>query len=155
METFFKLWTSYLASGVEGVAGLLIGLAALQATLRALILFVRKVGRNAGLAELETENIRLRLGRWLALALEFALAADILRTAIAPTWGEIGQLAAIATIRTLLNYFLQKEIDRAAVRHPERLLQTYTPSPSTPSNGLKRMLGKAGITRSETEVEAP
>jgi uncharacterized membrane protein len=62
------------------------------------------------------EEVRLRLGRWLALALEFELGADILRTAIAPTWSEIGQLAAIAAVRTALNYFLQQEIDRAAVR---------------------------------------
>ena len=62
------------------------------------------------------EDVRLRLGRWLALALEFLLAADILRTAVAPTWSEIGQLAAIATIRTALNFFLQLEIDRAEQR---------------------------------------
>ncbi len=80
--------------------------------------------------EPQTEHIRLRLGRWLALALEFELGADILRTAIAPTWGEIGQLAAIAAIRTLLNYFLQKEIDRAARRQPEMALQTHTPEQS-------------------------
>lgn len=36
----------------------------------------------------------------LALALEFELAADILRTAIAPTWNEIGQFAAIIVLRT-------------------------------------------------------
>jgi hypothetical protein len=64
-----------------------------------------------------TEEIRLTLGRWLALALEFELAADILRTAIAPTWNEIGQLAAIVVLRTALNYFLQREIDHAADRH--------------------------------------
>ena len=63
-----------------------------------------------------TEDIRLTLGRWLALALEFELAADILRTAIAPTWNEIGQLAAIIVLRTALNYFLQREIDQAASR---------------------------------------
>ena len=57
-------------------------------------------------------EVRLGLGRWLALGLEFALAADILRTAIAPTWREIGQLAAIATLRTALNFFLEREIDR-------------------------------------------
>ena len=57
-----------------------------------------------------------RLGRWLALALEFLLAADILRTAVAPSWSEIGQLAAIATIRTALNFFLQLEIDRSEER---------------------------------------
>ena len=136
METLFKLWTGYLASGVEGVAGLLIAIASLQATLRALLLFVRKTGATAGSQEPETENIRLRLGRWLALALEFELGADILRTAIAPTWAEIGQLAAIATIRTLLNYFLQKEIDRAARRQPDSALQPYTPPELSRSNGM-------------------
>ncbi len=46
----------------------------------------------------------------LGLALEFLLAADILSTAVAPTWDAIGKLAAVATIRTLLNYFLGQEL---------------------------------------------
>jgi uncharacterized membrane protein len=48
------------------------------------------------------------------LALEFEIAADILRTAVAPRWNEIGQLAAIIALRTALNFFLQKEIEKAA-----------------------------------------
>lgn len=55
-------------------------------------------------------QVRLRLGQYLLLALELQLAADILSTAIAPSWDQIGKLAAIAIIRTLLNYFLIKEI---------------------------------------------
>lgn len=55
-------------------------------------------------------RVRLVLGSYLVLGLEFQLAADILRTAISPSFEEIGQLAAIAAIRTLLNYFLTKEI---------------------------------------------
>lgn len=55
--------------------------------------------------------LRLALARYLIVALEFQLAADIVSTAIAPSWDQIGKLAAIATIRTVLNYFLQKEID--------------------------------------------
>jgi len=62
------------------------------------------------------ESVRLRLARWLAVALEFALAADILRTAIAPSWDEIGKLAAIAALRTILNFFLQREIAEEAAR---------------------------------------
>ncbi len=54
--------------------------------------------------------IRLEFSRYLSLALEFQLASDILSTAIAPTWDEIGKLAATATIRTALNYFLSREI---------------------------------------------
>lgn len=55
-------------------------------------------------------RLRLELGRYLALGLEFQLAGDVLRTAIAPTFEEIGQLAAVAAIRTALNYFLEREI---------------------------------------------
>jgi uncharacterized membrane protein len=54
--------------------------------------------------------VRLGLGRYLALGLEFQLASDVLRTAVAPTLREIGELAAVAAIRTALNYFLAKEI---------------------------------------------
>ncbi len=54
--------------------------------------------------------IRLSLGRFLTLGLEFQLASDVLRTAIAPSFEELGQLAAVATIRTVLNYFLSREI---------------------------------------------
>ena len=55
-------------------------------------------------------RVRLVLARHLTLALEFQLAADILSTAIAPSWDRIGKLAAIAIIRTALNYFLMIEM---------------------------------------------
>lgn len=48
---------------------------------------------------------------WLLIALEFALAADLVATAVAPTWDDIGQLAVIALIRTFLGYFLERDID--------------------------------------------
>ena len=54
--------------------------------------------------------IRLAFARYLTLALELQLAADILSTSVAPTWDRIGKLAAIAVIRTALNYFLNKEM---------------------------------------------
>ncbi|CAA9298956.1 MAG: hypothetical protein AVDCRST_MAG11-682 [uncultured Gemmatimonadaceae bacterium] len=55
-------------------------------------------------------GVRLTLARYLALALEFQLGADILSTAIAPSWTAIGKLGAIAVIRTALNYFLEREM---------------------------------------------
>ncbi|KAE8762447.1 DUF1622 domain-containing protein [Georgenia thermotolerans] len=73
----------------------------------AFVLFVK------ALAQRDTRGfvrVRLLLGRFLALGLEFQLASDVLRTAVAPSFAEIGQLAAIAAIRTGLNYFLAKEI---------------------------------------------
>ncbi len=59
------------------------------------------------------EHVRLTLGRFLALGIEFQLAADILTTAVSPTFDDIGKLGAIAAIRTVLNYFLAQEIERA------------------------------------------
>jgi uncharacterized membrane protein len=55
-------------------------------------------------------NVRLRFSRYLSLALEFQLAADLLSTAISPTFEELGRVAIIAAIRTGLNFFLTKEM---------------------------------------------
>ena len=63
--------------------------------------------------------IRLAFARYLTLALELQLAADILSTSVAPTWDRIGKLAAIAVIRTALNYFLSRELkDETASAEP-------------------------------------
>jgi uncharacterized membrane protein len=63
--------------------------------------------------------VRLDVGRFLALGLEFQLASDLLRTAVAPSFEEIGKLAAVAAIRTALNYFLGREIraEREEIEH--------------------------------------
>lgn len=105
----FKDWTKELADLVELVAAAIIGIAVVEATIRTVWIFFQH-DLPAG----AKEEMRLRLARWLAVALEFELAADILRTAIAPTWNEVGLLAAIAAIRTGLNFFLEQEIQREA-----------------------------------------
>ncbi len=111
MLDLFKQLSTYLATGIEAAAAIVICFAAIEASLRAFHLFIHRSDMQAN-----KEEIRLHLGRWLALAIEFELAADILRTAMTPTWNEIGQLAAIIVIRTALNFFLQKEIDKADQR---------------------------------------
>ena len=114
----FKAATYYIAAVIEALAGVIIIISVLEATVRVLGL-LRPSALNASSAHQaheDKEGIRLRMGRWLALALEFELAADILRTAVAPTWDEIGKLAAIITVRTVLNYFLQLEVDKVAAR---------------------------------------
>jgi uncharacterized membrane protein len=55
-------------------------------------------------------RLRLLFGGWLVLALEFQLAADIVKTTVAPTYENLIQLGAVAVIRTFLNYFLSKEL---------------------------------------------
>jgi len=63
----------------------------------------------------------VQYGRWLVAGLTFQLAADIVETAVAPTWDEIGRLAAIALIRTFLDFFLERDLAAAErhARHPE------------------------------------
>lgn len=73
----------------------------------ALVQFVRVLPRRD---PHEFIRVRLTLGRFLALGLEFQLASDVLRTAIAPSFEELGKLAAVAAIRTALNFFLAREI---------------------------------------------
>ena len=63
-------------------------------------------------------EVRQILVRYLALALEFQLGADILSTAITPSWDQIGKLGAIATIRTKPNYFLMREMNEERVGTP-------------------------------------
>jgi len=61
-------------------------------------------------------DVWLRLGRWLVAGLTFQLAADVLETAITTSWDEVGRLAAIAAIRTFLNYFLERDLGEVRSR---------------------------------------
>jgi uncharacterized membrane protein len=93
----------WLKLAVETVGAIIIALGILSAGWLLLKAVVRR----------ETADftaIRLTLARYLALALEFQLGADILSTAIAPSWEQIDKLGAIAVIRTALNYFLSREM---------------------------------------------
>jgi uncharacterized membrane protein len=99
----------WLKLGVETIGAFIIGLG---------ILVAGRLFLKALLARSTADftAIRLTLARYLALALEFQLGADILSTAIAPSWEQIGKLGAIAVIRTALNFFLSKEMkDERAV----------------------------------------
>jgi uncharacterized membrane protein len=53
----------------------------------------------------------LRYARWLVAALTFQLAADIIETSITTDWMAIARVGAVAVIRTLLNYFLEKDLE--------------------------------------------
>lgn len=55
-----------------------------------------------------------RYARWLVAGLTFQLAADIIETSLTPSWNDIGRLAAIAVVRTFLNYFLARDMAEMA-----------------------------------------
>lgn len=107
MEAALKMIASHVALGAELVCVLCVALGAAVAVLR--------TGKALATGQTSQTAVRRDIWRgfagWIILALEFALAADIVRTAIAPTWADIGQLAAIAVIRTGLNSFLERDLE--------------------------------------------
>ena len=106
---------SWLRLGIEGIGALIIAAGVLVA--------LGQIARSLLSGNVNFNAIRLLLARYLALALEFQLAADILSTAIAPSGAEIAKLGAIAIIRTGLNYFLGKEMreERETVEGEQRV----------------------------------
>lgn len=120
-ESTVAAGVQWLRLAVELLGALIIGLG----TLLAAASFVTAL-LTRQLADFTA--IRLLLARYLALALEFQLGADILSTAIAPTWDALGKLAAIAVIRTGLNYFLSHEMEaERATTRAEHAVQRHTP----------------------------
>lgn len=119
LEQLVKLIAQFVARLAELSAAVIIALAVLEGLWRVLGVFWKR----DDVSDDQKENLRLALGRWLAIALEFLLAADIVLTAIAPTWEDIGKLGAVALIRTALNYFLQREFKAQAERQATPAVQ--------------------------------
>ena len=123
MEEFFKEMAVRIALGVEVIGAAIIAYGAIEALVSLLIPRQQFAKRKMFH---KRRQVFLRFGVWLLLGLQFELAADIVRSAISPTWSDIGQLAAIAAIRTVLNYFLErdiKEFQESLQPEPEATLQ--------------------------------
>ena len=104
MEEIAKQITIIISHGVEITAAVIIGIAIFKVLFRYLSFLLPSKKMTS------KEKIRVEFGSSVTVALELMLGADVLATAVAPSWNDIGQLAAIAIIRTALNYFLGKEL---------------------------------------------
>jgi uncharacterized membrane protein len=114
-ENFLQTFALFLKIILEFIAILIIAVS-LVIALQKLLRSRQKRYQSA------QQAIRLELGLSLALSLEFLLAADIVGTAVSPSWDAIAKLAAITGIRTFLNFFLQKEV-RELQAMDQRILQ--------------------------------
>jgi len=131
-EAFVRLVGPWLVHIIEAISVLFILSGVVRAAAASLWSLVR------GPDKLPPTRIRLDLGRSLSFALEFLLAADILETMLSPTLQQVGILGGVAVIRTLLNYFLGKEIEQerkelqvtSAERHPPPVPAAATSSGS-------------------------
>ena len=104
MEEIVRQVTLRVSQAAEILASVIIGIGILK------VLFNYISRLHPSNKKISKEEIRIQFGSSVAVSLELLLGADVLATAVAPSWNDIGQLAAIAVLRTALNYFLGKEL---------------------------------------------
>jgi uncharacterized membrane protein len=116
MEEITKEITINVSHAVEIISACVIGFA----LLRLLFYFLKTIFTRRHVSEPSfqgrLEKLRVQFGSSVAVSLELLLGADVLATAVAPSWDDIGKLAAIAVLRTALNYFLEKELRHMHVK---------------------------------------
>jgi len=112
IQSYFQSVAQAVALGVDAIAVLIVALAAVDAAIRSV--------QNALVPStpFNQRAIWLRFAGWILLALEFSLGADVVATAIAPSWDAIGKLGAIAVIRTFLSFFLARDFKEARESAP-------------------------------------
>ena len=163
MEEYLVTAVGYLRLVVEAIGAAVIGYGVLATTFRYILTLI-------GVREDTYNEIRLYLGQYLVLGLEFQLGADILATAVAPTLDDVILLGAIATIRTVLNYFLSQELERerreaaadVRARRHDRLgprVETYDRRRESPAglraSGRAARSSSAGIVRGALVARGP
>lgn len=109
IEEMFQEIAGGVALALEALVVIIIAAAAVRAFFRTAPLLL-----NDDVLTQKRYEIWLRFGTAILLALEFTLAADIIRSAVSPSWDAIGKLGAIAAIRIALNFFLARDIENLA-----------------------------------------
>lgn len=66
------------------------------------------------------DQIRIQLAQGIMLGLEFKIGSEVLRSVIVTSWNELGTLAAIILLRSLLTLLLHWEIDVEEKRQREK-----------------------------------
>jgi uncharacterized membrane protein len=126
MEELFAQISRTTSLLVEMAAVIVVSYGAVEAFVKLIWIVVTPSATHG-----ERKALWRRFGVWLLLGLEFELAADIIGSVISPTWKDIGELGAIAVIRTFLNYFLEKDLEETEAN--EAVVATKKPvAPSAP-----------------------
>ncbi len=112
MEEIARNVTLIVSHAVEILAAVIIGTAVIKTIVHYFILL------KSDSQKITKEQIRVSFGSSVAVSLELLLGADVLATAVAPSWDDIGKLASIAVLRTALNYFLGRELKEIKIQHP-------------------------------------
>lgn len=119
IEELFQQIANGVALTLEAIVVMIIAGAAIRAFVRTVPLLFKD-----DLAAEDRHDIWMRFGTALLMALEFTLAADLIRSAVSPSWDAIGKLAAIAAIRIALNFFLARDIETLVEARKRRAAET-------------------------------
>ena len=99
----------HIASTIIGVVGVaIIVWGVILITFRLFKLEIKRFKQKSIYRERET--LRHQLGSYLLLGLEFMIAADIIGTITHPTLNDMALLGSIVLIRTVISYFLEREV---------------------------------------------
>ena len=107
----FDSITNFINNFTVNICQMLSMIVILIGIVKALFIYIKDLLSNKNTLEAMAQS-RLEIGHSFSLGLAFLIGASILKTIIAPTWNDIGQLAAIIGIRTALNYFLLKDVKK-------------------------------------------
>jgi len=102
-EEGVRLVVGYLAPLIEACGALVVVLGAIRT-------ITQHVRRRFSLELDSVTGLRVQLAGSMVLGLEFQVAADILKTAVSPTWDDVLQLAALIGLRAVLSYLLEREL---------------------------------------------
>jgi uncharacterized membrane protein len=105
--------TEYAITFIDAIALIVVLIAVVEAFVGGVRLMFTKPNAH------ERRDVWLRFARWLVAALTFQLAADIIETSITQDWMSIGRIGAIAVIRTFLNYFLERDVEKTRAERRE------------------------------------
>jgi uncharacterized membrane protein len=129
MEEAFVHFARIVASFVEAASVVIVAYGCVEAFIQLVRVVVTRTASHG-----VRKAIWRRLGVWLLIGLEFELAADIIGSVISPTWQDIGELGAIAVVRTFLNYFLEKDLDHAEASEIPEAGEIRNSPPRLPSD---------------------
>ena len=121
----------YIAIGIGSLAVLII----IYGVILGLIELVRVEWASLRKGEwkaIKFERIRFDIGFHLLLGLEFLIAADIVRTVVRPSLDELAVLGGIVAIRTVISYFLGRELSQQRNHSSGPLSRIYRRSATTP-----------------------
>jgi uncharacterized membrane protein len=104
VREWLNVATEYSVTVINILALIIIVAGTLEAFVGALWAMLTRRGGH------ERRDIWLRQARWLVAGLTFQLAADVLETAVSTSWDTVGRIAAVAAIRTFLNFFLERDL---------------------------------------------